>query len=557
MAEAVVPRHVVCGLDELGFRCAEELTRLGEPVVVVTRQPETTFKHRLDQLGVPVVIGSYHDLDVLVEAGIGDAPSMIVTENDDAGNLHAALAAREVNPDIRVVLRIFNTALGRRVAEVFPGAEVLSSSVIAAPAFVSAALETDFEQRVDLDGRTLILRHANADDPDVLMPVALTGPDGSFEFFPPPTDGALCLAVAPPNEQARRTRGRTLAVVPRELRAAWRLVASLADIRLRYVLGVVGLIVVVSTAFFMVFAHYTWIDALYFVVTTITTIGYGDITTVSQSVPVRLFSIALELVGAAALAVFFAVITDALVGVRLRHALGGLQRDMDDHVIVVGIGNIGSRVVEELHKRRVPVLAMEADEAAKAVAEVRQQGIPVLIGDAREVSNFRRTSVETARCLVVTTDDDVANLEIALTGRSLHPDLKIVMQLHDPDLAARVQRSLGVGVSRSTAGIAAPAFVSAAIGHRVVSAIAVGDRMLVVARSTVAAGAEAEGRDLAWLQDGPYARVILLRRGEEQTWAPGPDTVLAAGDELAVVATRKGLDGLLRRTEAARAAVAS
>lgn len=549
------PRFVVCGLDELGYRCAEELSRLGEPVTVLARTADSRFRHRLEQLGVPVVLGNYHDDDALVEAGVRTAPAVIITEDDDAANLHAALAARELNPEMRVVMRIFSAALARRVGEVFPGAEVLSSSVISAPAFVSAALETDFEQRVDVDGRTLILRHAAADDPDVLLAVASTS-GADIEFFPPRSDGALCLAAAPTVERRRRTRLRPHHLVAREVRSAGRLIASLADLRLRYVVGTVGLIVFLSTIFFAFFAHFSWIDSLYFVVSTITTIGYGDITTIGASIPVRIFAILLELFGAAALAVTFAVITDALVGVRLRHALGAPHRDMDDHVIVCGIGNIGHRVVEELHHRKVPVLAMEADEGAKALPHLRQRGIPVLIGDARESSNLTRLSIETARCMVVTTADDVANLEIALTSRSLNPDLKIVMQLHDPDLAARVQRSLGVGVTRSSAGIAAPAFVSAAIGHQVISTIAVADRMLVVARATVAGGAEVVGQDLGWLHDGPYARVIQLRRAGESRWAPDSGTRLAAGDELVVVATRKGLDGLLRRTAASAIAVA-
>ncbi len=547
-AAAGTPRHVVCGLDELGFRCAEELARLGEPVIVVAAEHGSKFEHRLERIGVPILIGNYRDDQVLLKAGVAAAPSVIIAESDDAANLHAALAAREANPDVRIVLRIFNAPLGRRVADVFPGAVVLSSSVIAAPAFVSAALETDFEQRVDVDGRTLILRHAGEEE-EVLLPVASTTAAGGLVLFPEQADKGLCLVAAPADGGRRRPArpGGLRHLVLRELRATWHLITTLADVRLRYVALSVAAIVLVSTVFFAGFGNLNPFDSLYFVVTTITTIGYGDITMLSAPVPVRIYSMALELVGAAVLAVSFAVITDALVGVRLRHALGGPHREMDDHVIVCGVGNIGHRVVEELHDRHVPVLAMEANQDAKALPHLRQRGIPILIGDAREASNLNRTQIATARCLVVATDDDLSNLEIALTARSLNPALKVVMQLGDPDLAERVQRSLGVGVSRSPAGIAAPAFVSAAIGHDVISTIAVGDRMLVVARATVEDGSEAGGRDLAWLHDGPYARVLALKRDGAATWTPGSDAVVRAGDELVVVATRKGLDGLLRR----------
>jgi Trk K+ transport system NAD-binding subunit len=194
-------------------------------------------------------------------------------------------------------------------------------------------------------------------------------------------------------------------------------------------------------------------------------------------------------------------------------------------------------------------MAMEANEAAKAVPEVRRSGVTVLIGDAREVENLQALRVATARCLVVTTDDDLGNLEIALTARSLNPEIKIVMELHDPDLAVRVQRGIGVGVSRSTAGLAAPAFVSAAIGHQVVTTLPVGDRTLVLARTAIAAGSKADGRTIGWLEDGPYARVVKVDHGEEALWKPDREVTLTAGDQLLLVATRKGLDGVLRRTE--------
>jgi len=175
------------------------------------------------------------------------------------------------------------------------------------------------------------------------------------------------------------------------------------------------------------------------------------------------------------------------------------------------------------------------------------------VGDAREVNNLQKLGVERARCVVVCTDDDISNLEIALSIRTLGPDRKVVLQLHDPDLAARVQRAIGVGISRSTSGLAAPAFVSAALGHRILSTLPVGERTLVVARATVVEKAAAAGKDVKWLLDGPYARVLMVKRGEAETWRPGPDVVLLPGDELVMVSTRKALDEVLRRTEGVRA----
>ncbi|HEX6487884.1 MAG TPA: NAD-binding protein [Candidatus Dormibacteraeota bacterium] len=542
------PHYIVCGFDELAYRCAEELVNLGERVVVVALAPEGKYQHRLERLGATIVTGNYRDDDALAEAGIKEAAAIIVAENDDAGNLHAALAARELHPEVRVVLRLFNVNLAKRMADVLADAMILSSSGIAAPAFVAAVLQNDFEESVEVDGRTLILRHATPGDEAALVPVARVHRDGSIDFFPALEEGVLCLAEDRPATAPRVIR-RTFRRFPDELRGAWTLLRTIADRRLRYVLGAVAALVLLSTVVLAGTGQMSALDALYFTITTITTIGYGDITLRFSPLWIRIFGMLLELIGAGALAVFFAVITDALVGVRLRQALGTLHRSLDDHVVVAGLGNLGHRVAELLHARDLPVIAMESNEAAKAIAEVRRFGVAVVVGDARESANLRNLGIESARCLVVCTDDDATNLEIALTARTLHPDLKVVIQLHDPDLAARVQRAIGTGVSRSTASVAAPAFVSAAIGHDIVSTLPVGERTLVIARATVKEGAQANGRHLGWLVDGPYARILKVEQDGVAEWMPNPERPVTAGDELVVVATRKGLDGVLARTE--------
>jgi Trk K+ transport system NAD-binding subunit len=481
------------------------------------------------------------------------ARAIIIAGSDDVGNIHAALAIHDLNPALRTVVRIFNPDLGTQISSLLQDCAVLSSSGIAAPAFVEAALQERFEQRVEVGERVLVLRRGRTDDPQVLLAVAGTDKAGRLSLFPEQGSDVLCLADTGERDATGPLGGlrslRRRRRLPASLTTFGQLLATLADGRIRYVLGMVAAVVLLSSLFLHFAYNLSYLDAVYFTVTTITTIGYGDITLLHAPPAIRIFGIGLELVGAGVVAIFFAVITDTLVGSRLRQALGGLHRNMDDHIVVCGLGNIGHRVVEQIHRMHIPVVAMELSESQKAIAPVRRSGVQVLIGDAREVGNLQKLEVDRARCVIACTDDDISNLEIALSVRMLNPDLKVVLQLHDPDLAARVQRAIGLGISRSTSGLAAPAFVSAALGHRILSTLPVGDRTLVVARATVVENADAAGKDVRWLLDGPYARVLMVRRDEEETWRPGSEVVLLPGDELVMVSTRKALDEILRRTE--------
>jgi Trk K+ transport system NAD-binding subunit len=544
---------VICGADELAFLIAEELQRLGDAVAVVAANDTGKFMQRARALGIKTIAGDYRDEDILGDAGVARARAFIAAENDDVGNLHAALAAHELNPQLRIVLRVFNPEMGAHIQRVIEGAEVLSSSAIAAPSLVSAALQTDFEQRVEVGGRVFVVRHAAADDPDLVMPLAVQTHDGTA-LFPDPIDNAICLADGGESatfKKPSRRSGKRRGLIPAEVRAFGQALAAVADSRLRYMVAVLVVLVLISAVVFQFGLGLNFLDAVYYTTTTITTIGYGDISPLKASWLVKLYVIVLELLGATTLAIFFALVTDALIGVRLRRALGGgLHHDVSEHLVVCGLGNMGHRIVRHIHNIGMPVVGLELDEALPAVQDARRMNVPVVIGDARRPESLQAVKIDEARCLLVTTEDDLANLEIALNARSLNGDLWIVVRLRDPDLAARVQRAIGHGVSRSTAALAAPGFVTATFGHRVVSAIPVGEQMLVIAQVSVAAGSRFEKRNVSQLTDDVYGRVLMLGRGDDQTWTPDAQTDLAAGDDLLVVATRRGLGELVRRTSA-------
>jgi Trk K+ transport system NAD-binding subunit len=550
-AERLDGHVLICGADELAFLIAEELQRLGDTVAVVAANDTGKFMQRARALGIRTFAGDYRDEDVLGQAGVARARAFVAAENDDVGNLHAALAAHELNPQLRIVLRVFNPDMGVHIQRVIEGAVVLSSSAIAAPSLVSAALQTDFEQRVEAGGRVFVVRHAAAGDPDVVLPLAVETSEGTA-LFPELDENVLCLTDAgesTTSRKASRRSGKRRRLIPAEVRAFGQALATVADSRLRYMVAVLALLMLVSAVVFQFGLGLSFLDAVYYTTTTITTIGYGDISPLKATWLVKVYVIVLELLGATALAIFFALVTDAFIGVRLRRALvGGLHHEVSEHLVVCGLGNMGQRIVSHIHHLGIPVVGLELDESLPAVAEARRLSVPVVIGDARRPDALRAVRIDEARCLLVTTEDDLANLEIALAARSLNSELWIVVRLRDPDLAARVQRAIGHGVSRSTAALAAPGFVTATFGHRVVAAIPVGDQMLVIAHLTVAAGSRSDGRKIDQLTEDVYGRVLMLARRGEQSWTPDADIELAGSDELLVVATRRGLGELVRRT---------
>jgi TrkA-N domain len=199
--------HVVlCGLNELGYRTIEELRRMGEEVVVVAGAPTRELRARAQALGVALVEGSYWEESVLHAAGVPNAAALIVTEDDDVGNLHAALTAHDLNPELRIRLRMFNQRLGRWVERLFADCRVFDAAALAAPAFVSAALHHAWRQPLEVAGRRLVVRHASVADADVVMALARIRDDGTADLFPTDGDDLLCLAEPRQLHPRRDTR---------------------------------------------------------------------------------------------------------------------------------------------------------------------------------------------------------------------------------------------------------------------------------------------------------------------------------------------------------------
>jgi Trk K+ transport system NAD-binding subunit len=529
---------IVCGDGPLAYRITEELTsRYGEQVTVILPSAQRNHGPQISVLpGVRVLEHPELSVQAFTHADVQGARALALLRQDDVGNLHAGLRAQELNPGLRLVLAIFNRRLGDHIRLLFPDCTVLSGTAMSAPSFVAAALGEPAPSHVRVQRRTLyVARQADVPPDQVICGLAtLTGDPAAPRLLPPGAEDAdLVLAVADGTPRNPLTRRRDPARVLGGLlrRLVWH----------KFGLVFTALLAVILIGFaLLASARYPISDALYL---TLMDLTGSALTNPALSGAEKISQVLLTVDGMA----FIPVVTAIVVGARLTGSVRRPPRPAGDHIIVVGLGNVGSSVTGQLHDLGFDVVCVDNNPNAQGIGMARQLGLPVVIGDAFREETLRGAGLYTCLALVSVTSQDIVNLETALNARALREDLRIVLRLADDDLAERLQKTIGNTVSRSVPYLAAPAFAAAMLEHQVLRTIAVGRHVLLIADVRVEDQAGLAGSLLAGTERDGQARVLALQAGGSPgfDWSPRRDYRLGPGDRLIVLATRQGLGPFL------------
>lgn len=211
---------------------------------------------------------------------------------------------------------------------------------------------------------------------------------------------------------------------------------------------------------------------------------------------------------------------------------------MKGHVVLIGLGRLGWRIYAILRDLGHEVVVIERNPENSFLDDVRRDGAPLFLGDARREQWLVDANVKDARSIVIASDDDLANLEIALDARRINPKVHVVMRMFDPNMAEKVRDGFQIERTFSASSIAAPAFATAALERTIEGSLVVDDEIIVTQRWTVRKGDELDGRTVGELAE---ARSIgVLERSTpagDRRFFPGPSTKLTAGDELVVQGT--------------------
>jgi len=519
---AVASHTVICGLERISLRVARALIQLGERVTIVASSPERALLHEARQAGARIVDGTTSELTRLHHVELATARSLVLTEDADLRNMQAALAARDVNPGIWVVMRMFNAELADRATRLLTNSRVVSTSAEAAPYFAAVALGLETVPTRLVWGRHVVV------DPSVgaaalagggrrlRATLARGGPERAPELPVDLGDGEFLRPLEPP-ARPRRRRSRRLKVLRRGLLALYDPRLPVLAVALTLLLGSSIAIFHAARGLYPGAARPTlgsWVDAAVFTVTT----AYGNTDLSGADLWVKLYALGFMFAAALALALTFGLIADVAIGASIMEALGVPHGRMRNHVVVLGLGNVGYRTVLHLLDAGVEVAAAEARPGGRFVAIARRQGVPVLTADAHFLDSLRALSVERARAVVAATDDDLANLEAALAARELNPDARVVTRLFDQDLAERAQQQLHITACQSVSALATPAFVADALGDGVLSTIERGSHLWLLAEARVQPRSHADGMPLTAVEERRDLRVLAVRPPAPSGW---------------------------------------
>ena len=205
-----------------------------------------------------------------------------------------------------------------------------------------------------------------------------------------------------------------------------------------------------------------------------------------------------------------------------------------NHIILIGLGHLGFRVAEKLHELNQDVVVIEANPRDNLVAGAQAMNIPVLQGDGTREDLLNAATVQHARCIILCTQNDNLNLQMAIKARSLNPKIQVILRIFDEDFAIALQNQFGF-TALSATSMAAPAFAATAAGIDISNPITVEGQLFSLARLNISPKSKLVNLSVNAVEQTYNVSVVLLRHDGAQEFHPSSSKRLATRDVLAVL----------------------
>jgi voltage-gated potassium channel Kch len=487
------PKIIVCGLGRTGAKIYSLLKQQGAEVVGISRISMNTPPPVKDGAGVhfvntmtaqEIIVGDPRDNTTLITAGIRQAKTLVLANDDDALNLAVLTQARVLNPKIRIINRLFNHTLGDRLDNTLPDHYSMSVATLSSPLFTFAALGNEAIGQLKLFNHTWPIQEEiiDADHPWLGKELKELWDDTNrMLIYYLPAVGEIDL-VSAIQQGSRLQPGDCLILGTKPKvfvkRRSWKKKLFKAILNIPYYqryarpvalvsLALLGVIFVATVIYISVNLQTSIADALYFSVGMITGAGGKEEVAEGASDYVKVFTAIMMVVGAGVIGICYALINDFVLGSRFRQTIDAAKIPRKNHHLVCGLGGVGIKIALQLHSQGHEVVVIESDPDNRFLHSARSYGIPVIIEDASMPSSLKAVNVKRASSLIAVTSRDTANLEICLTAKALNPHIKTIVRSSDPQFARSMQEVFEFDRVLSPVELATHSFAAAALGGRI------------------------------------------------------------------------------------------
>lgn len=376
----------------------------------------------------------------LASALQGPVSAAAVLIHDDVAALRYALALAHLDPSLALIVTIFDQTIAGQLRKFLPQATVSSPATLAVPSLTGPCLDADLLASF-LDAHELVEVRCHEDGPSVRR-------------------------SAPPSRSRGSRVIRTLRWAHRHHDAGTRLL----------LIGLLGLgaVLLADWCWLVLVEQHGMAESFVEAARVVATVGPAP---TNAGGAYAVLSALAMLVTIVLTALFTAGLVERFLEPRLLALWGSRTPPRKDHVIVVGMGQVGVRLCAQLRALHIPVVGVERDRRAPHLALARRMGIPVIIGSGSERRLLEKLKLSRCLALAAVGSDDLDNIAVAVAAAAISPSTRVVVRAGEHEAIAETRSLLPLGAIRDVTEIAATFVVAALLGRDVHGVVAGRDAM--------------------------------------------------------------------------------
>lgn len=573
---------IVCGLGSLGQNCIVALKEFGIKIIGIEQSPPPYWEiPNLPQLLEEIIVGDCREVAILQQANINKCRGILIVTSNEEVNFQTALIAREINPKIHLVLRSAQENLNQLLSQQLGNIFIAEPTQLTVAAFVIAGLRGDILGFFSLDRQKLqVVRHLvkpedsgfnnrlveelNTRNRRILSYQSIANSSNcQFHQWQSDTtvkigDTLIYIEIVDKFTVAKdQSRLYNLQSKNREKNLFYKVIKVLNTQRKKFnkpslltqtrniislsFLFIIFLLIVGTFLFNFYYSDSPFIYSFYGTVILLLG-GFGDL--FGQFEPVtdipwwlQLFALILTLTGTAFVGILYASITEKLLSIKFDLNQNRPPVPEGEHFVIIGLERVGQKVInllKELNKEVVAITFSHKFDRSLL------PNIPLISGDLKE--SLLMANLPTARSVMVTTENELMNLEIALTSRTICPNSHLVIGTIGKSLTDHLTQLLEKTQVISVYSVAAEAFAGAAFGENILSLFRLDNQTILVTEYEIEDQDTLNGLLISQVAYG-YGVVVILHQSppEASRLMPSEDLQLRIGDRIVVLATGEGL----------------